>query len=84
MSFHYTGSGITDLTDRTAELLSHTGISGSISSFGEDSSGNLYLVSLNGQVGMITAVPEPEAWAMLLAGMALLTAWAEGEEGQFH
>jgi glucose/arabinose dehydrogenase len=76
MSFHYTGSSITDLTDRTAELLSPTGISGGISSFGEDSSGNLYLVSINGQVGMITAVPEPEAWAMMLAGMALLTAWA--------
>jgi glucose/arabinose dehydrogenase len=58
MSFHYTGTAITDLTDRTAELLSHNGISGAISSFGEDSSGNLYLVSLNGQVGMITVIPE--------------------------
>src|SRR5688500_17429977 len=28
MSFRFTGSGITDLTDRTAELLSPTGISG--------------------------------------------------------
>ncbi|WP_177171783.1 PQQ-dependent sugar dehydrogenase [Nitrosovibrio tenuis] len=81
MSFHYTGSGITELTDRTAELLSATGISGSISSFGEDSSGNLYVVSLNGQVGMITAVPEPEAWAMMLAGMALLTLWARRRGG---
>jgi glucose/arabinose dehydrogenase len=80
MSFHYTGSGITDLTDRTAELLSPTGISGSISSFGEDSSGNLYLVSLNGQVGMITAVPEPEGWAMMLAGMAVVTAWVRRRE----
>jgi len=75
MSFHYTGSGITDLTDRTAELLSSTGISGGISSFGEDSSGNLYLVSINGQVGMITAVPEPETWALMLAGMALVSLW---------
>ena len=68
MSFRYTGTGITDLTDRTAELLSHNGISGAISSFGEDSSGNLYLVSLNGQVEVITAIPEPEACAMMLAG----------------
>ena len=75
MSFHYTGSGITDLTDRTGELLSANGISGGISSFGEDSSGNLYLVSINGQVGMITAVPEPEGWAMMLAGMVLVTVW---------
>ena len=75
MSFHYTGSGITDLTDRTGELLSAHGISGGITSFGEDSSGNLYLVSINGQVGMITAVPEPEGWAMMLAGMVLVTLW---------
>jgi glucose/arabinose dehydrogenase len=75
MSFHYTGTGITDLTDRTAELISPTGISGSISSFGEDSSGNVYLVSINGQVGMITAVPEPKVWAMMLAGVAMVTLW---------
>ena len=73
MSFRFTGSGITELTDRTAELLSPTGISGSISSFGEDGFGNLYLVSLNGQVGMITAIPEPKAYAMMLAGMVLVT-----------
>ena len=72
MSFRFTGSGITELTDRTAELLSPTGISGSISSFGEDGFGNLYLVSLNGQVGMITAIPEPKAYAMMLAGMVLV------------
>ncbi|SCY71801.1 PEP-CTERM protein-sorting domain-containing protein [Nitrosospira sp. Nl5] len=74
MSFRFTGSPITDagVTDRTAELLSPTGISGSISSFGEDGFGNLYLVSLNGQVGMITAIPEPESYAMMLAGMALV------------
>ncbi|MDN5753287.1 MAG: PQQ-dependent sugar dehydrogenase [Nitrosospira sp.] len=75
MSFRYTGSPITDddVTDRTAELLSPTGISGSISSFGEDGFGNLYLVSLNGQVGMIAAIPEPEGYAMMLAGMILVT-----------
>lgn len=73
MSFRFTSSGITELTDRTAELLSPTGISGSISSFGEDGFGNLYLVSLNGQVGMITAIPEPKAYAMMLAGMVLIT-----------
>ena len=75
MSFHFTGAPITnaDVTDRTAELLSPTGISGGISSFGEDAAGNLYLVSINGQVGMITAIPEPEGWAMMLAGMALVS-----------
>lgn len=75
-SFHYTGSGITDLTDRTAELASPTGISGHISSFGEDSSGNLYIVSLDGKVGMITAVPEPRALAMMLTGIIVVSMWA--------
>lgn len=80
MSFRFTGSGITELTDRTAELLSPTGISGSISSFGEDGFGNLYLVSLNGQVGMITAIPEPKAYAMTLAGMVLVTLFVRRRE----
>lgn len=75
MSFRFTGSGITDLTDRTAELLSPTGISGNISSFGEDASGNLYLISLNGQVGRITLIPEPASYAMMLAGMGLIGVW---------
>jgi glucose/arabinose dehydrogenase len=75
MSFRFTGSGITDLTDRTAELLSPTGISGNITSFGEDASGNLYLVSLNGQVGRITLIPEPASYAMMLAGMGLIGVW---------
>jgi hypothetical protein len=80
MSFRFTGSGITELTDRTAELLSPTGISGSISSFGEDGFGNLYLVSLNGQVGMITAIPEPKIYAMVLAERALVGLFARRKE----
>ncbi|PTR08398.1 putative secreted protein with PEP-CTERM sorting signal [Nitrosospira sp. Nsp5] len=80
MSFRFIGSGITDLTDRTAELLSPTGISGRISSFGEDGFGNLYLVSLNGQIGMITAIPEPESYAMMLAGMILIALWVRRRE----
>jgi glucose/arabinose dehydrogenase len=77
-SFHFTGGGgVTELTDRTAELISPTGISGSITSFGEDGFGNIYLVSFDGgKVGMITAIPEPGAWAMMLAGMALISVWA--------
>jgi glucose/arabinose dehydrogenase len=82
MSFRYTGSPITDaeVTDRTAELLSPTGISGSISSFGEDGFGNMYLVSINGEVGMITAIPEPESYAMMLAGIALVAVWVRRRE----
>lgn len=82
MSFRFTGSDITDadITNRNAELLSPTGITGKISSFGEDGFGNLYLVSINGQVGMITAIPEPEGYAMMLAGMALLTLFIRRRE----
>ncbi|WP_052493946.1 sorbosone dehydrogenase family protein [Nitrosospira sp. NpAV] len=80
MSFRFTGTGITELTDRTAELLSPTGISGQISSFGEDGFGNLYLVSINGRIGMITAVPEPEGYAMMLAGMVLIALWVRRRE----
>lgn len=75
MSFRFTGTGITDLTDRTAELLSPTGISGNITSFGEDASGNLYIVSLDGQVGRIALIPEPASYAMMLAGMGLIGVW---------
>ena len=72
-SFRYTGAGITELMDRTAELLSPSGISGSISSFGEDGFGNLNLVGLGGRVGQIGgSIPEPGGWAMMLVGLALV------------
>lgn len=72
-SFRLTEEGeITELTDRSAELMSPTGIAGGVSSFGEDGFGNLYLVSLRGQVGMIAAIPEPEIHALMLAGMGLI------------
>lgn len=76
-SFRFTEEGgVTELTDRTEELISPDGITGNITSFGEDGFGNLYLISFNGEVGLITAVPEPEAWAMMLAGITLIGAWA--------
>jgi hypothetical protein len=28
-----------------------------------------------GKIGMISAIPEPEGWAMMLAGLALVSAW---------
>ncbi len=50
-SFKYdSGSGLTDLTDRTLELTPTTGAITSISSFGEDASGELYVVSLGGSI----------------------------------
>ena len=77
MSLRYTeGGGVTEIADRTGELISPTGLRGQISSLGEDASGNLYLVSFfRGEIGMITAVPEPESWAMILTGLGLVLMW---------
>lgn len=79
MSFDPADPNMT-LSDRTEELLSPTGISGGITSFGEDAAGNLYLVSINGQVGMIAAIPEPQSYAMMLGGMLLVGLWARRRE----
>jgi len=49
------GGGITNLEDRTSELAPNAGAIGSISSFGEDADGNLYVCDLNGEVFAIQA-----------------------------
>jgi glucose/arabinose dehydrogenase len=63
------GSTAVDFTDRTAELGTPFGGS-TLASFGEDGHGNLYAVGLNGNIFRVaSAVPEPGAWALLLAGL---------------
>jgi hypothetical protein len=50
-SFRYDGVTLTELTDRTAELAPGNGLSvENISSFGEDGTGELYILDLNGEV----------------------------------
>lgn len=49
-SFRFDGVNKTDFVNRTAELAADAGSVQSISSFGEDNSGNLYIVSLDGEV----------------------------------
>jgi glucose/arabinose dehydrogenase len=49
-SFRFDGVNKTDFMNRTAELSADVGSIQSISSFGEDASGNLYIVSLDGEV----------------------------------
>jgi glucose/arabinose dehydrogenase len=49
-SFRYDGTTIQDKRDRTAELTPDTGKITSISSFGQDTAGNLYIVSLAGTI----------------------------------
>jgi glucose/arabinose dehydrogenase len=49
------GGGITNLEDRTSELSPNAGSIASISGFGEDASGNLYVCDLGGEVFAIQA-----------------------------
>ena len=49
-SFRYDGASMTDFEDRTAELDPPTFSIGSISSFGEDGNGELYICDLNSEV----------------------------------
>ncbi|CAH0353564.1 sorbosone dehydrogenase family protein [Aquabacterium sp. CECT 9606] len=58
-----------DLREDTASLLAGTGLSGP-TSFGEDGLGRLYLMGINGK--LVLMVPEAEAWASALAGLAVL------------
>jgi len=55
-SFRVVGGTVSEFTDRTAELTPSSGPAiGSISSFGEDAAGNLYICSLGGRVYAIVA-----------------------------
>jgi glucose/arabinose dehydrogenase len=66
------GGVASGLTERTAELGSLFG-GFTLSSFGEDGLGNLYVMGLNGNVYRIaSAVPEPGAWTLLASGLVLI------------
>jgi glucose/arabinose dehydrogenase len=56
-SFHYDGSNQTQFTDRTAQFAPDVGSMQKISSFGEDGSGDLYIVSLSGEIFRIVGQP---------------------------
>jgi glucose/arabinose dehydrogenase len=61
----------TNLVERTAELLPEGETSlGTITSFGEDAAGNLYIVARDGEIRQI--VPEPATLSLLLAGTGLV------------
>jgi hypothetical protein len=49
-SFRYDGVNLTDFTNRTQDLAPDVGAVNSVSSFGEDAEGNLYIVDLGGEV----------------------------------
>jgi glucose/arabinose dehydrogenase len=56
-SFRFDGTNKTDFTNRTTQLSPDVGSIGSISSFGEDAAGNLYIVDLGGEVFKIVCEP---------------------------
>jgi hypothetical protein len=58
-----------DFREDTAAFFGATGLSG-VTSFGEDGFGRLYLIGINGK--LVAMVPEPETWASVLAGLAVL------------
>ena len=71
-SLRQTGGAVGSFMDRTAELGTPFG-GFTLSAFGEDSAGNLYVMGLGGDVyRFAAAVPEPATWASLGLGLALL------------
>lgn len=54
-SFRYDGAILREVSDRTAELTPDTGTITDIASFGQDALGNLYIVSLDGNIFRIEA-----------------------------
>jgi hypothetical protein len=76
-SFRYDGNNISDLTERTSELDPGDGLSiDNISSFGEDGSGEVYIVDLGGEVFKIVPVLNPvptlSEWSMIILALMLL------------
>ena len=71
----FDGHNYTELTDHTGEpeFTPDEGTIDSVSSFGQDNAGNLYVVDLDGDIFFI---PEPGAVAMQLSGVALTLALA--------
>ena len=72
----YDGTNYTELTDHTGQpgFVPDVGSIATVSSFGEDDLGNLYVVDLGG--GEVFLIPEPGAVSMQLAGAGLIAALA--------
>ncbi len=75
-SFRYDGN-VPEVTDRTNELDPGNGLSiDNISSFGEDGSGEIYIVDLGGEVFKIVPVLDPvptlSEWGMIILALMLL------------
>ena len=74
-SLRQSGGSVGSFMDRTAELGTPFGAF-TLSAFGEDSAGNLYVMGLGGDVyRFAVAVPEPASWASLGLGLGVLAWW---------
>lgn len=83
-SFRYDGTTKTDFQERTTQLFPNAGSVGSVSSFGEDPQGNLYIVSLNGDIFRVASVAllqelvaRGARWKYLDNGSNQGTAWRD-------
>jgi len=56
-SFRYDGAVLTEFTDRTAQFAPNVGSMQNISSFGQDAAGDLYIISLGGEVFKVVGQP---------------------------
>jgi hypothetical protein len=81
-SFRYDGQQLSDFEFRTSQLIPDQGTIGSISSFGEDHQGNLYIVSLDGDIFRLDGAAEDvelvaagSEWRYLDDGSDQGTAW---------
>lgn len=83
-SFEYDGTTKSNFQNRTSQIVPDQGSIGGVSSFGEDDDGNLYIVSLDGDVWRIddvidvqTILPAGSVWSYLDDGSNQGTAWRE-------
>lgn len=81
-AFRYDGATKTDFAEWTPRFVTDAGSATSLSSFGEDNAGNLYLVSLNGEIhrvrsaGEVAAIVDTGAqWKYLANGSNQGIAW---------
>ena len=70
-SFRYDGSSVTDYQDRTSELAPDAGSITSISGFGRDGNGEIYICDLNGEVFKIIPTPATGACCIGTSGTCI-------------
>jgi len=70
-SFKYDGLNTYDFLDRTSELAPGSGSIGSISGFGEDANGEIYICDLGGEVFKIVAEPASGACCIGTSGTCI-------------